>query len=106
MTHQEPDIDALLREAFDGSVPDDGFTDRLMARVPECRRSKTWPLIVGVVAGVACCWLNLGSVPVLRFAWREWLSGQWSMPVITLLAVAMGMSLLALVWMLGEAEDR
>lgn len=106
MNHSDPDIDAMLRQAFDGPVADAGFTDGLTARLPARRRVTTWPLMLGMAVGVAVCWLSLDTTPVLRIAWRDWLSGQWSGSFLTVLVAAAGMSMLALIWTLSEAEDR
>jgi hypothetical protein len=98
------DIDALLRQAFDGSVPDDGFSDRVMRQLPPRSRPVAWPLLAGVLAGVVLCALSLVASPLWHAGWQGWLIGQWSSSTLILLAVMAAMSLLALGWSLAEAD--
>lgn len=97
-------IEALLRKQFDGPVADEGFSQRLMQRLPRRRRA-TWPLWGGVVAGAVACWLALLSSPLLQTGWREWVSGESSAPAITVMLAMLGMALLALAWGVAEASD-
>lgn len=100
-------LDALLREQFDGPVPADGFTERVMAQLPSRRRRlRTWPMVAGVAAGIAACWLSLRSVPVMDSGWRDWLALEPSASAMTLLLIVSGISLLAALWALGEADER
>ena len=99
-------IDDLLRERFEGPVRADGFCEQVMDRLPARRRRNAWPLVAGVLAGVAACGLSLSSSPITRAGWRDWLSAEPSAPVIALLVSMMGMAILALAWTLSEAEDR
>jgi hypothetical protein len=99
-------VDALLLAQFEGPVPDEGFCDDVMQRLPARRRRHAWPLAVGLVAGAVICWLSLQSVPLVRAGWHDWLSGQHSAPALTLLLVMAGVSLLTLAWTLAEADDR
>ncbi len=106
MNHSDDhEIEALLQAQFEGSVPDDGFSDRLLQQLPSRRRRAACPLLVGILAGMAACWLSLSSTPLLRIGWQDWISGELSMPAITLLSGMVGMSLLALLWTMMEAED-
>ena len=98
-------IDALLRKQFDGPVPDGGFSERVMRRLPARRRRNGWPLLAGVFAGAAACWLSLSSSPLLHAGWRDWMHGEFSGPALILLLAMVGMSLLALGWTLAEADD-
>jgi hypothetical protein len=100
------DIDELLRQSFDGPVPDAGFSDRVMRRLPPRRRPSRWPLAAGLFAGAVACSLNLSASPLWRAAWQGWLAGDGSMATVIVLAAMAGMSLLALGWMLAEADDR
>ena len=105
--HPEDDpVDALLRRQFDGPVPDQDFSERVMQQLPPRRRRVAWPLWAGVIAGVGACWLQLGSAPVLHAGWRDWVGGVVSPPAIILLLVIAGMSLLASWWGLAEADRR
>jgi hypothetical protein len=99
-------VDRLLREQFEGPVPDDGFCHQVMKSMPVRRRRSGWPLAAGVVAGGVSCWLSLLSTPLMRAGWGDWLSGQLSAPVIVVLAAIAGVSLLAAAWTAAEADDR
>ncbi len=109
MTNEPQDddeIDALLRRQFDGPLPDQGFSERVMQRLPKTRRRRVaWPLWAGVVAGLGACWSQLLPAPLLQAGWRDWAGGELSAPAITLLLVAAGMSLLASCWSLAEADE-
>ena len=98
-------IEVLLREQFEGPVPEDGFCDRVMQALPPRRRHHAWPLAAGVLAGTVTCWLSLVSAPLLRLGWRDWLAGAVSPPAIILLSTMAGISLLALAWTAAEADD-
>ena len=105
MNHPDNDeIDGLLREHFDGAVPDDGFTDRLMQQPRPRRRRATWPVAAGVAAGIGACWISLLPTPLLQVGWRDWTSGEPSVAAIVLMAAAAGMSLLACCWTTMESE--
>ncbi len=107
MSEQDNDaVERLLLEHFEGPVPDDGFCDRAMRRLPSRRRLQAWPLALGMTVGGVLCWLSLLSAPLLRTGWRDWLSGNWSASAVILAATMAGVSLLALAWTAMEAEDR
>lgn len=99
-------IDTLLREQFDGPVPADGFSARVMAGLPARRRRHAWPLAAGIVAGAAVCGASLGSSPVAQIAWRDWMSGAPSAAAVTLLFAMTSLAVLALAWTMAEAGDR
>lgn len=106
MNHELDDaIEALLRKQFDGPVRDEGFSRRVMQRLPRRRRRVSWPLWSGIVAGAVACWLALLSSPLPRTGWRDWMSGDWSAPAVLLLLAALGMAMLALAWGVAEAGD-
>lgn len=98
-------IEALLRKQFDGPVPDAGFSDRVMQRLPPRRRRSAWPLWAGVLAGVVACWLGLRHAPILHVGWSDWLHADWSIPAITVALLIVGTSLLALCWGVGEPDN-
>ena len=87
--------DAMLREDFEGPVPDGGFCDRVMDRLPARRRQINWPTVAGTVAGLATCGGSL---------W--WLSGDLSASVIGLFISTGSVAILALAWAIAEADDR
>lgn len=98
-------IEALLRKQFDGPVSDAGFSDRVMQGLPPARRRTTWPLWTGVLAGVVACWLGLLHAPILNVGWSDWLRADWSVSAITVALVVVGLSLMALLWSVGEADN-
>lgn len=105
MNHPNNDeIEALLREQFDGAVPDDGFADRVMQRVSPRRRA-AWPVAAGIMAGVGACWLSLLPTSLLQVGWRNWTSGELSASAIILMAAVAGMSQLAFWWTTMESES-
>lgn len=107
MNHPHDDaIEALLRQQFDGPVPDDGFSGRVMQRLPPRRRRVAWPVWAGVVAGAGACWLSLLTSPLLHVGWRDWAGGEPSTSAIAWLLAVAGMSLLAMGWSMAEADDR
>jgi hypothetical protein len=102
----EDAIDLLLREQFEGSVPDDGFCDHVMARLPAFRRRNSWPLAAGIFVGLATCWFSLWFSSTAYVGSRDWLSGDMSASAIALLASMMSMAILALAWTIAEVDDR
>ncbi|MGG6462559.1 hypothetical protein [Solilutibacter silvestris] len=108
MNHKNDDgFDKLLRDAFDGPVADGGFSDRVMQALPPRRRASSWMLVAAMsAAGAIACWLALGTAPVLRAGWHDWLHRDASSAAIILFLVVVVMSLLGLGWGLAEVEDR
>ncbi len=104
--HDDAAIDALLRRQFDGPVPDDGFSARVMQRLPPHRRRVTWPLWAGALVGAGACWSSLLFSPLLQAGWRDWLASELSMPAIILLLAMAGMASAAAWWAMTEAADR
>lgn len=101
----DDDIDALLRQSFDGPTADAGFCDRVMQQLPPRRHRSAWPLVTGVLGGVVLCALSLFASPLWSTAWRGWLVGEWSSSTLIALGVMAAMALLALAWTLAEADD-
>ena len=99
-------VDNLLLEQFEGPVPDDGFCVSVMQILPARRRRSAWPLALGIAAGGAACWLSMLSTPLLRIGWQDWSKGELSAPALILFAVMTGISILAMAWTAGEADDR
>lgn len=101
----DDNIDALLRRSFDGSVPDGGFSDKVMQHLPSRRRRSIWPLWSGILAGIGGGALSLLRASVLAEGLRDWLRGEWaSTPAMVLLLAMAGMTLLACWWGAAEAE--
>lgn len=98
-------IEALLRRQFHGPVADEGFSARIVQRLPRRRRRAAWPLGAGLLAGVAACWAVLRSSPLLVAGWHDYAGGHWSTAAIAVSAAMLGMTLLALAWSVAEADD-
>lgn len=95
-------IESLLRQHFDGPVPDAGFTAAVMRRLPPRPRRSAWPLWAGALAGIAACWLGLFHAPLLHAGWHDWTSGDVSVPAIILLLAVAGLSAMAGWWAVTE----
>ena len=98
-------LDALLRRQFEGPVPDEGFSERVMQRVTP-RRRMAWPLWSGVLLGAAACASSLVDVPLLHAGWRDWQAGALSAPLIGAWLAMLALAWLALGWGLTESADR
>ncbi|MGH8060989.1 MAG: hypothetical protein ACREO7_03125 [Pseudoxanthomonas sp.] len=101
----DDDIDALLRQSFDGPTADAGFSDRVMQQLPPRRLRSVLPLAVGVLVGAVLCALSLFASPLWNAAWHGWRVGEWSGSTLIVLSTMAAMSLLALGWTLSEADD-
>ncbi|WP_158628799.1 DUF5056 domain-containing protein [Dyella choica] len=99
-------IEALLRRQFEGSVADDGFSERVMQHLPARRHRASWPLWLGVLIGAAACWLCLAGVPLLHIGWQDWRAGELTTSAIGMWLAIAAMSLLALGWGLVESRHR
>jgi len=103
-TNSNEPIETLLRRSFDGPVPDDGFSDRVMRLLPARRVRRNWLLPAGIIAGTVACWIALNSTSLVRVASHDWVSGKLSPTIFVMLAAIGGMSLLASWWAMVEAE--
>lgn len=100
----EPNIDALLREVYDEPVADDGFSVRLMQKIPTQRRTQhRYTLIAFVIGLLALMWQVLSS-SWFETARRDLAQAQFSVTLMVLFAVFFGASLLVSAWVLTEAE--
>ena len=107
MNHASDDaIDKLLREQFDGPIHDEGFSERMLQRLPPRRSRVAWPLWAGMLAGACACWLALLPSPLLHAGWRDWSSGAWSTSTVIVLLAMVTMAVLALAWGVAEVDDR
>lgn len=104
--NDKPDdpIEVLLQKAFDGPMPDGGFSARVMQVLPERRSRQRWLLPAAIAAGIGACWLALASTSLLHAAGHDWTTGTLSPPVLVLLVAMVGMSLLATWWAMTEAD--
>jgi hypothetical protein len=105
LTNSEDDaVHGLLRKSFEGPTPEDGFTDRVMERLPS-RRRVGWPKVAGIAAGIGACWPVLASAPLLASGWQDWTRGEVSTSAIALLFVTACASLAAAWWALAEGDS-
>lgn len=98
---QDHELDAWLRHAFEGPVPDDGFAMRVMQRLPPRRRRRSL-LPAAALAGGLLAWLALASAPLEQLAAHEWLAAGFTPGSAVLLALLFGTVLLACAWALEE----
>jgi hypothetical protein len=99
-------IDRLLRAGAPDPVADEGFCARLAEALPPRRSGARWPVALGIVAGIAACWITMGSAQVTQAGWQDWLAGELTPSALVLLAAAAGLCLLALAWALAEAQEQ
>ena len=99
-------LDVLLRQQFEGPVADEGFCASVIDRLPARRLRNKWPMVAGIIAGVATCWFSLWSAPVAHAGWQDWLSGEPSASAVALFIAMTSMAILALAWAIAEADDR
>lgn len=97
-------VDALLRDTFEGPVPAGDFCDRVMRRLPPRSHRRTWPLAVGIGAGIFACWSCLLASPAILVGRHDWLTHEHSWAAIILVVTAAGLSLLALGWAAFEGD--
>jgi len=98
-------IETLLRREFDGPVPDDGFSERVMRRLPP-RRRRRWPQWSGILLGGAACALCLADAPWLQAGWRDWRAGELSAPLLGTWLLMLALAWLAAGWGLAERAER
>ncbi|HSF12766.1 MAG TPA: hypothetical protein VLA50_07310 [Erythrobacter sp.] len=99
-------IDRLLLASAPDPVADEGFCKRLVETLPQRRPRAKWPLAVGVLAGIAACWITMGSAQVMLAGWQDWLAGDLTPSALVLVAAVAGLGLLALAWTLAEAQEQ
>lgn len=101
----ENDLDFLLRNQFAGPVDEDGFSARVMARLPARQQRIQWPMFAGTFAGLIAYWLSLWTAPISFSSWQDWVSGRPVESVLSLCIVALGIAVSALGWALSESDD-
>lgn len=99
-------IEALLRRQFDGPLRDEGFSERVVQRLPRRHHRVAWPLWSGMLVGACACWVALLPSPLLRASWMDWSSGAWSASAVIVLLAMLAMAVLAVAWGVAEADDR
>ncbi len=104
---EEPNdpIEDLLRERFEGAVPEDGFSGKVMQRLPQRRRFQGWLPAVGVLLGAVASGVGLfwGRLP--EVVWRGGTSGHMTGAVIVWMAIAGGISMMGMGWAVVEGDD-
>ncbi|GGX21090.1 hypothetical protein [Undibacterium macrobrachii] len=105
MTHPvEPNIEALLSDAYDGPVADDGFSVRVMQKIPAQRKTHHSYSLIAFAAGLFALMWQVLSSSLFEKAWHDLAQAQFSVTVMVLFAVFFGASLLVSAWALTEAE--
>ncbi|WP_430458139.1 hypothetical protein [Rheinheimera sp.] len=69
----------LLRDSAADAVPDDGFVDTVMSRLPAPRRRSNRAVWLGLASGVGFAAWQLQDNPMLSHVARDWSGGQFSM---------------------------
>lgn len=99
---QAPDLDAWLRRAFEGPVPDDGFAARVARSLPPRQRRRPWAVPAGALVGVALTAWALASTPWAAQVAREWAAADPGAASAALLALLAAMAWLGCAWALEE----
>lgn len=96
--------DLLRRDFVASTVPDDGFSARVLRALPARRPRRRWLLPAAATAGLALAWLSLLPAPLWQEATREWMSSKFQLSAWVVCALLLGVSLLGCAWALEEAE--
>jgi hypothetical protein len=94
--------DLLHREFATATVPDDGFSARVLHALPPRRRQRRWLLPSAVLIGALLAWLSLLPSPLLQQATREWATSNLHLSSVVVWALLLGVSLLGCAWALEE----
>jgi hypothetical protein len=97
-------IEDLLRREFDRAIPDDGFSNRVVAALPPRARPRRWMVPTALVAGGASAWASLWRAPLWPLAAEEWAGGRPTAAIMVTLALGLAMGLTACAWALLEAD--
>lgn len=95
-------LDALLRRGFEGHVPDDGFSARVVRALPARPRRRAWPLPLAALCGGLLAWATLAPSPLWRDVAQEAATGVPGAAIAVLLAVALGFGTVCCAWALEE----
>ncbi len=95
-------LDTLLRDSAPDPVPDAGFVDALMMRLPPPRTRSPRAVWLGLVAGTGLAAWQLQDNPVLDQIVRDWSSGHFSLMSAAVLVAALITALCASAAVLTE----
>ncbi|GGA84726.1 hypothetical protein GCM10011521_23930 [Arenimonas soli] len=98
----DPQLDDLLRRNFPGAVADDGFSARVMRRLPPRRGPRPWLLPGAAVTGSLVAWLALMSSPVWQQVAQEWLADDFGAASAGIGVLLLGVTLVSCAWALEE----
>lgn len=76
--HDDDLLHQLLRDSAADTVPDDGFVDAVMSRLPARRRRSHHAVWLGLASGVGLAAWQLQDNPILSQVARDWSGGQFS----------------------------
>jgi hypothetical protein len=93
-------IDELLREGF--TVADDGFSAKVIQRLPRQRRFPVWGPMIGLILGVAASALCLFTETLAGAGGAPGMGGPNVLAVMIWTGIAIGLSLLAMGWAISE----
>jgi hypothetical protein len=97
-----PDLDELLRQAFEAAPADDAFVAQVMHTLPPRRPRRAWPLPAAAAAGALLAWLALAASPLVAQAAHEWRAADPGAALGVLMALMVGLGLLGCAWALAE----
>lgn len=101
----DTELDALLRRDFvAATVPDDGFSTRVLRALPPRRRKRAWLLPVAALVGALLAWLTLLPAAPWLEVLREWATEQIPLSAWVVWALLFGTGLLGCAWAVEEAE--
>lgn len=97
----DTELQAWLRQDFEGPVADAGFTDRVMRQLPPRRRRPSLLPASAAVGGVLA-WLALAATPLGPLVAREWTAAELGAGSVALYALLLATGVLASAWALEE----
>ncbi len=103
--NQTPDdeLDALLRQAFEGPVADDGFSARVVRALPPRRTRATRLVPAAALGGSVAAWLALSPLPLWREVTSEALAGSLGTASLTFISLLVVLGALGCAWALEES---
>jgi hypothetical protein len=88
-TKYEDELLKLLQDTAPEPVPDDGFTEALMKRLPQTRSASPKAVWLGLASGVVLTVWQLQGNPLLSQLADDWLTGQFSLLSMVVLGAVM-----------------